>query len=95
MIIGTVKETKAAENRVALSPDVIKSLVKQGFECLVETGAGVASNFSDEAYTLAGAKIANDATAVYQTADVLAKVNAPSDSEIGQMKSGSTLISFV
>ena len=95
MIIGTVKETKAAENRVALSPDVIKNLVKQGFECLVETGAGIASNFSDEAYSQAGAKIATDAGNVYQTADVLVKVNAPNEAEIAQMKSGSILISFV
>ena len=95
MIIGTVKETKAAENRVALSPDVIKNLVKQGFECLVETGAGIASNFSDEAYSQAGAKIATDAGNVYQSADVLVKVNAPNEAEIAQMKSGSILISFV
>jgi NAD(P) transhydrogenase subunit alpha len=95
MIIGTVKETKAAENRVALSPDVIKNLVKQGFECLIETGAGIASNFSDEAYSQAGAKIATDAGNVYQSADVLVKVNAPNEAEIAQMKSGSTLISFV
>jgi len=95
MIIGTVKETKAAENRVALSPDVIKNLVKQGFECLVETGAGIASNFSDEAYSQAGAKIATDTSNVYQTADVLVKVNAPNEAEIAQMKSGSILISFV
>lgn len=94
MIIGTIKETKAGENRVALSPDVVKSLVKQGFECIVESGAGVLSNFSDEAYKQAGANVAS-AQEVFQKADVLAKVNAPSDSEIGSMKSGSVLISFI
>ena len=95
MIIGTIKEIKAAENRVALSPDVVKNLVKQGFECCIESGAGIASNFSDAAYEAAGAKVLNTAADVCSSADVLVKVNAPSKPEIALMKAGSALISFV
>jgi len=95
MIIGTIKETKSGENRVALSPDVVKNLVKQGFECTIESGAGVLSNFSDEAYTNAGAVIVSSAADVCQKADVLVKVNAPSAQEIPVLKTGSALISFI
>ncbi|MES2618209.1 MAG: Re/Si-specific NAD(P)(+) transhydrogenase subunit alpha [Bacteroidota bacterium] len=95
MIIGTIKETRAGENRVALSPDVVKSLVKQGFECIVETNAGVLSNFSDDAFTKAGATVVVNAADVCNKADVLVKVNAPSTEEISKLKEGSALISFV
>jgi NAD(P) transhydrogenase subunit alpha len=95
MIIGTVRETKAAENRVALSPEVIKALIKKGFECCVESGAGIASNFSDSAYTNAGAKILDSYEKVCQASDVLVKVNAPNDGEISKLKEGSVLISFI
>lgn len=95
MIIGTIKEIKASEKRVALSPDVVKNLIKQGFSCCIESGAGVASNFSDTAYETAGAKILFSASEVYKTADVLVKVNAPEKSEMSSLKEGSTLISFL
>ena len=88
MIIGTVKETKASENRVALSPEVVKNLIKQGFECCIESGAGVASNFSDAAYETAGAKIIQTAKDVCNQSDVLVKVNA-------NLKEGSALLSFI
>lgn len=95
MIIGTIKESKQSENRVALSPDVVKNLIKNGFKCCIEAGSGTLSNFSDEIYKTAGAEILNSAAEVCQNADVLLKVNAPSSDEINLMKNGSTLISFV
>jgi len=95
MIIGTIKETKSNENRVALSPDVVKSLIKQGFSCIIQSGAGTNSNFSDESYKLAGAEILNNANEVCQKADVIVKVNAPNSEEISSLKSGSVLISFI
>ncbi len=95
MKIGTIKETKAGENRVALSIDVVKNFIKQGFECIIESGAGIASNFSDEMYTNAGASIVATAKEVCDKADVLVKVNAPSADEIAILKNGSALISFI
>ena len=95
MKIGTIKETKLGENRVALSPEVVKNFIKQGFECSVETGAGIASNFSDEAYQNAGAVICNSAKEVCEKSDVLVKVNAPNADEIANLKQDSALISFV
>ena len=57
MIIGVVKETKEYENRVALSPEVVKLVRKKGFDVVVEAGAGEKSYFSDQDYEAAGATI--------------------------------------
>lgn len=95
MKIGALKETRPDENRVALSPTVCKLLIKSGFECLIEHGAGVNSFFSDAAYIEAGAQILSSASEVLQSADVLCKVNPPNDEEIAQLRAGTALISFV
>ncbi|MEO8760558.1 MAG: Re/Si-specific NAD(P)(+) transhydrogenase subunit alpha [Bacteroidia bacterium] len=93
MILGVPKETKIKENRVALTPDVVKDLVKKGFEVVIESGAGLNSFYNDEAYVAVGAKIA-DKNAVY-TSDVLLKVNAPTAEEASKMKKEAILISFM
>ena len=93
MKIGVLKETKEGENRVALSPDVIKQLIKKEFTVTVEQGAGVNSNFSDEDYTEAGAVIGT-ASDVFAS-DVLLKVNLFSIEEVAQMKNGSACISIM
>jgi len=93
MILGVPKETKIKENRVALTPDVVKDLVKKGFEVVIESGAGLNSFYNDDAYTAVGAKIA-DKNAVYAS-DVLLKVNAPTAEEASKMKKDAILISFM
>ena len=93
MILGVPKETKIKENRVALTPDVVKDLVKKGFEVVIESGAGLNSFYNDDAYVAVGAKIA-DKTAVYAS-DVLLKVNAPTAEEASKMKKDAILISFM
>lgn len=94
MKLSVPKETKFKENRVALTPDVVKDLVKKGFEVLVESGAGLNSFYSDEAYTASGAQVAPKDT-VYAQADVLLKVNPPTAEEASKMKRDSILISFM
>lgn len=93
MILGVPKETKIKENRVALTPDVVKDLVKKGFEVVIESGAGLNSFYNDDAYVSVGAKIA-DKNAVYAS-DVLLKVNAPTSEEASKMKKDAVLISFM
>jgi H+-translocating NAD(P) transhydrogenase subunit alpha len=93
--IGVPKETKEREKRVALTPDIIKSLIKSGFECQVQSGAGEGSYFSDETYIEAGAAIVPTATTVYSTSDVVLKVNPPTIAEIAQMKNDAVLLSFM
>jgi len=93
MLIGVVKETKPYENRVALSPEVVKLLLKKEFEVIVESGAGAGSYFSDEDYRAAGARIGTAAEAL--GADLLLKVNLASVEEIAQMKDKAAYISYM
>ncbi|EDX71960.1 Alanine dehydrogenase/PNT, N-terminal domain family [Coleofasciculus chthonoplastes PCC 7420] len=95
MKIALVKEIEVGENRVALIPDTVARLVKQGLEIWVENGAGEASFFSDRAYEEAGATLVSDPGKLWAEADVLVKVGIPKDDEINQMREGSTLISFL
>lgn len=95
MKIGIPKETREHETRVALSPDVVKSLVTSGFEIIVEKGAGNSSFFLDDMYKNAGASIEADAKNVYAGSDVILKINAPTPAEIAGMKKDAVLISFM
>lgn len=95
MKIGAITETRQGENRVALSPAVCKQFIKNGYEVLIQSGAGAGSNFSDAAYTDTGAKILSTAKDVCDAVDVLCKVNPPADHEIPLLRRGSALISFI
>ncbi len=93
MLVGVPQESLPGETRVAATPATVKQLVGLGYEVAIETGAGTASSFSDDAYAEAGARIAaGDAT---WAADVVLKVNAPSPDEIGRLADGATLISLL
>lgn len=95
MRLAVPRETKERENRVALTPDVVQSLVKAGFECAVESGAGDNSYLADSKYAAAGAQIVADKQQLYANADVVLRVNAPSPAEIALMKRDAVLISFM
>lgn len=93
MIIGIPRESMPGETRVAATPQTVGQLVKLGYRVAVETGAGAASSFSDDAYTAAGATV-GPATEVLAS-DVVLKVNAPSETEIAGLRDGATLISLI
>jgi len=57
MVIGVPKEIKTMENRVAVTPAGVEALARAGHKVLIETGAGVGSGISDEAYDRAGAEM--------------------------------------
>lgn len=95
MKICVPKENKERENRVALTPSVVKQLTTAGYEVCVETGAGLKSYFDDASYQAAGASILADAQKIYADADVILKVNAPLAAEIASMKKEAVLISFM
>jgi len=95
LTIGVPRETFAGEKRVATVPDVVEKLVKLGFPVCVETGAGAAANFGDDAYQAAGARIAGSAAELLGDSDIIFKVRAPTPEEIALMKPGSTLVSFI
>lgn len=93
MILGVLKETKENERRVALSPEIIKLLVKKGFQIQIESGAGLGSNFADDDYRSAGADIVSKSEIF--NADVILKVNAPTQEEASQYKNGAISISLL
>ena len=95
MKVSVPKENNDFERRVALTPDVVLSLIKAGFEVDVQVDAGMNSYFDNAAYENAGAKMVVDNTALYREADVILKVNAPSVTEIALMKKGAILISMM
>ncbi|MFE7743144.1 Re/Si-specific NAD(P)(+) transhydrogenase subunit alpha [Nocardia sp. NPDC057455] len=88
--VGVVRESNAGERRVALVPKIIPSLVKQGVEVVVESGAGQGALIPDAAYVEAGATIGDP-----WSADVVVKVAPPSDAEVAKLSSGQTLIGFL
>jgi len=75
MKIGVPKETFPGEHRVALVPSLLPSLTKAGFQIVIESGAGTAAGFRDEAYQEKGAHISNRADA-FRTADIVTQVRA-------------------
>ena len=95
LTIGVPRETFAGEKRVATVPDVVEKLVKLGFAVCVETRAGAAANFGDDAYQAAGARIAGSAAELMDSSDIIFKVRAPTPEEIALMKPGSALVSFI
>src|SRR5687768_9951639 len=94
-IIGVPKETASGEKRVATVPEVVEKLIKLGFKVVVESGAGDASNFSDDAYRAAGAEIVVGPNALWSMSDIVFKVRAPGKDEIALMRDGGTLVSFI
>ena len=74
MKIGVPKEIHPGEKRVATTPEVAERLQKLGFSVAVEAGAGVAANFSDEAYREAGVEIIDDAKSLWASSDLILKI---------------------
>ena len=93
LTIGVPKEIAAGERRAAVVPEVVQKLVSQGFEILLEAGAGEAAYFTDDAFQQAGARIGTCSEAF--GADIVLKVRPPLESEIGKMKSGSVLLALL
>jgi NAD(P) transhydrogenase subunit alpha len=90
--VAVPKETVSGERRVALVPSVVKQLDKLGVEILLEKGAGVASGFNDDDYE--GVSVVTTAK-LYEKADVVLKVQPPTETEAGKLKAGTVLAGFL
>ena len=95
MRVAVLKETRSAENRVALVPLGVKSLVKRGLTVTVQTGAGETSGVSDLMYRDAGAEIAASARETLEDAKLILVVNPPSSNELAHLSEGSILVGFL
>lgn len=95
MIVGTVREVKVEEHRVALTPYGVQALRAAGHRVLVERGAGVASGFEDAAYERAGADVVDGAEQVWQQSDLVVKVKEPQPQEFDRLRPGLTLFTYL
>src|SRR5258705_298151 len=90
MKLGVPKESAPGEHRVAMVPEVVGRLAKTGVDVVVEPGAGDGARIPNEAFTEAGATIGSP-----WDADVVVKVQPPSQEEIGRLKQGGIFIGFL
>jgi NAD(P) transhydrogenase subunit alpha len=93
MRIAVPKEVKSGEKRVALVPDIISKLTKAGLEVVIETGAGVAAQYSDKQFSDAGAQVKS--TDVIADADVVLSVQPLNPAQMKTLKKGAITISFL
>jgi proton-translocating NAD(P)+ transhydrogenase subunit alpha len=99
--LAVPKECRPGERRVAVTPENVARLIKMGFAVAVEHDAGAAASFGDDDYVAAGAEIVADTRAIWQTGDILLKVQPPAMHpalnvhEAELIREGGTLISFL
>lgn len=93
MRIGIPAETRLGETRVAATPETVKKLLAAKHQVIVQSGAGIASSVTDEAFVTAGAQIGSAAEAFQ--CDMVLKVRAPSADERALMKSGTVVIGML
>jgi NAD(P) transhydrogenase subunit alpha len=93
MRVCVPKEIKTGEKRVALVPDIISKLIKAGLEVVIESGAGVLSEYSDKQFTDAGAQIKSGD--VLANSDVVLSVQPLTPTQIKSLKKGAITISFL
>lgn len=91
------KEIADGETRVACTPETTKRYVKEGFDVLVQEGAGQAAHFTDAQYKDAGATVVDStgASGAWGTADVVLRVAPPSPEEAARLKAGALFIGFL
>ena len=94
MKVGVARETAPGERRVALVPETLARIQKVGAEVIVEHDAGLGSHFPDSAYEAAGATIVST-DQLYAQADLVARVQKPSATEVARMRPGQAVVGFM
>ncbi len=94
MIVGAPRESSSNEARVAMTPASARELQKLGHTCQIESGAGDAAGYSDQAYTEAGVQVVPSAAELFGSSDIITKVGPPTDAELKLLNKDKTLISF-
>src|SRR5438093_3277289 len=94
MKVGVVKEIKADEYRVALTPAGARELMQRGHDVLVEAGAGEGSSFPDDAYESVGARLGT-AAEIWEEAELLLKVKEPLSPEYPLLREGQVLLTYL
>ena len=95
MKIGVPKEIKVLENRVGLTPGSVREVVAHGHEVIVEHNAGQGIGMDDAAYAKAGARVVDNAAAVFAAAEMIVKVKEPQAAERAMLQSGQVLFTYL
>ena len=95
MKIAILRERRANETRVAVSPEAVKKFVGLGCEVVIEKNAGAGAAYTDAAFKAAGAAIAKDAAAACKGARMIIKVQRPAPAELGAMPAGAVLVAML
>ncbi|MEM6301661.1 MAG: Re/Si-specific NAD(P)(+) transhydrogenase subunit alpha [Pseudomonadota bacterium] len=95
MLLVVPKELYPGENRVAMTPDTAKKLVRLGATIHIESGMGEGSGFADDAYTEVGAEIATDRSSMLAAGDMILRLRKPDIDEVSVMKAGCIHISYL
>ena len=93
MRVAVPREIRDGEKRVALVPDIINKLTKLGYDVVIESGAGVHAQATDELFTAAGATVKSGN--VISDADVVLSVTSLTPAQISSLKKGAVTISFL
>ncbi|MFQ5965282.1 MAG: alanine dehydrogenase [Candidatus Scalinduaceae bacterium] len=94
MIVGVPKEKKKDEYRVAIMPVGVEEMVKNGHRVIFENGAGIGSGLPDSDYAKAGAEIVDDATYVFENAEMIMKIKEPLPEEYQYLRKGQIIFTF-
>ena len=94
VVFGVLNETSETESRVALTPDIVTRLKRSGVSSIIEVGAGIAAEYTDEDYEKAGAKVASRDEVLAQ-ADALGFVDRPSTDIVSKLKAGQWVIGML
>jgi alanine dehydrogenase len=95
MIVGVLKEIKAEENRVSLSPGGVEFMRQNGHSVLVEKNAGRASGFGNALYKAAGAEIVESSKDIFKKAEMIIRVKEPQPSEFELIKKGQIYFAYL
>jgi len=95
MIVGILKEIKAEENRVCMTPAGTEVMIHHGHTVLVEKMAGSNSGFDDESYVRAGAEMVDTAHEIFQRADMVMHVKEPLPSEYDMIREGQIVFTYL
>ncbi|TCO73715.1 alanine dehydrogenase [Chromatocurvus halotolerans] len=95
MIVGTPKEIKNHEYRVGLTPESTQELTARGHEVLVQTGAGLGIDATDDAYRAAGAEVVDTAAEIFERCDMVVKVKEPQADERKMLREGQILYTYL
>ena len=95
MIVGTVREIKTEEYRVALTPEGVGGIVQAGHDVVIESDAGTGSSYNDDEYREAGATVLKTAAAVYERAELICKVKEPQPREFELLRERQILFTYL